>query len=283
MGFCRAKFWAKFPFWRGAVRGEVFREVCREVFHEVFGLVLLGHSEQQKKKFSKKTSALNSHGPAQQNWRNLREKASQRALRDRLMSRGKNCLPIVSRQFLTRNYPRPNCLLKCLPNCLSPTREGFLSSFKINPAVRVIARQVRDKNCLAAFFCPATSICLFWPTGFMTRFCRGTLDFFTEGKGPKNTDRVEPKGGQNTGKANHMRSTILFKIITGRPLKTTFDMTTLIFSSGGCPSYPFYPLKRVPSYPFLAENPSSEGATKDHLSSKPPQGEPPGTKNRSGR
>ena len=57
-------------------------------------------------------------------------------------------------QFLTRNYPRPNCLLKCLPNCLSPTREGFLSSFKINPAVRVIARQVRDKNCLAAIFAP---------------------------------------------------------------------------------------------------------------------------------
>ena len=49
------------------------------------------------------------------------------------------------------------------------------------------------------------------------------------------------------------------------------------------PSYPFYPLKRVPSYPFLAENPSSEGATKDHLSSKPPQEEPPGTKNQSGR
>ena len=79
---------------------------------------------------------------------------TQRALRDRLMSRGKNCLPTVSRQFLTHNYPRPNCLLKCLPNCLSPTREGFLSSFKINPAVRVIARQVRDINCLAAIFAP---------------------------------------------------------------------------------------------------------------------------------
>ena len=79
---------------------------------------------------------------------------TQRALRHRLMSRGKNCLPTVSRQFLTLNYPRPNCLLKCLPNCLSPTREGFLSSFKINPAVRVIARQVRDKNCLAAIFAP---------------------------------------------------------------------------------------------------------------------------------
>ena len=76
---------------------------------------------------------------------------------------------------------------------------------------------------------------------------------------------------------------VAFRNSVGRPLKTTFDMTTLIFSSGGCPSYPFYPLKRVPLYPFLAENPSSEGATKDHLSSKPPQGEPPGTKNQSGR
>ena len=56
----------------GAVRGEVFREVCREVFHEVFGLVLLGHSEQTK--ISAKTSALNSHDPAQQNWRTFREK-----------------------------------------------------------------------------------------------------------------------------------------------------------------------------------------------------------------
>ena len=44
--------------------------------------------------------------------------------------------------------------IKCLPNCLFPRREGFLSSFKINPAVRVTARQVRGKNCLAAFFAP---------------------------------------------------------------------------------------------------------------------------------
>ena len=87
-------------------------------------------------------------------WRLGSQLTTQRALRDRLMSRGKNCLPTVSRQFLTRNYPRPNCLFKCLPSCLSPTREGFLSSFKINPAVRVIARQVRDKNCLAAIFAP---------------------------------------------------------------------------------------------------------------------------------
>ena len=70
------------------------------------------------------------------------------------VSQGPNCLPTVSRQFLTRNYPRPNRLLKCLPNCLSPTGEGIFSSFKITPAVRAIARQLRDKNCLGAIFAP---------------------------------------------------------------------------------------------------------------------------------
>ena len=72
---------------------------------------------------------------------------------DILMPRGKNWLPTVPRQFLTRNYPHPNCLFKCLPHCLSPTREGFFfSSFEIAPAVRVIARQLSGKNCLAAIF-----------------------------------------------------------------------------------------------------------------------------------
>ena len=49
------------------------------------------------------------------------------------MSFGKDSLPTVSRQFLTRNYHRPNCLLKRLLNCLSPTREGFFFSFKMTP------------------------------------------------------------------------------------------------------------------------------------------------------
>ena len=79
-GCCRAKFWAKFPFWRGAVRGEVCREVCREVFHEVFGLVLLGHSEQKKKQTSAETSALNSQDSAQQNWRKFREELQDEVL-----------------------------------------------------------------------------------------------------------------------------------------------------------------------------------------------------------
>ena len=71
-GFLQSEVWVKFPFWRAAVQSGVFREVCGEVLHEVFGLVLLGHSEQQKT--SAKTSALNSHDSTQQNWRNFREK-----------------------------------------------------------------------------------------------------------------------------------------------------------------------------------------------------------------
>ena len=41
----------------------------------------------------------------------------------------------------------------------------------------------------------------------------------------------------------------------GGPLKTTFDMTTSTFSSGGggCPSYPSYPLKGCPTCPCVAE------------------------------
>ena len=60
----------------------------------------------------------------------------------------------------------------------------------------------------------------------------------------------------------------------GRPLKTTFDMTTLIFSTGGCPSYPFYSFKRGPWHPVFRENPSREVATKDHSSSNPAKGNP---------
>ena len=58
----------------------------------------------------------------------------------------------VSRQFLTRNYPHPNCLLKCLPNCLPHKRRAFFLFFQNSPAVRAIARQLSGKNCLAAIF-----------------------------------------------------------------------------------------------------------------------------------
>ena len=82
-------------------------------------------------------------------------------------SRGERRENTVSRQFLTRNYPRPKCLLKCLQNCLSPTREGIFSSFKITPAVRVTARQLRDKNCLAAIFAPRHQGVSFGPLGLV--------------------------------------------------------------------------------------------------------------------
>ena len=71
---------------------------------------------------------------------------------DILMLRGKNRLPTVSRQFLTRNYPHPDCLLKCLPKCRYPTREDFFACFEIALAARVTARQLSGKNCLAANF-----------------------------------------------------------------------------------------------------------------------------------
>ena len=51
--------------------------------------------------------------------------------------------------------PSPKLSSKMPPKLSLPHKRGlFLSSFKINPAVRVIARQVTDKNCLAAIFAP---------------------------------------------------------------------------------------------------------------------------------
>ena len=90
---------------------------------------------------------------------------SQRALRDRLMSRGKNCLPTVSRQFLTRNYPRPNRLLKCLPNCLSPTREGLFILFQNYPRGEGNCETSERQKLSRGNFCPGTSRCLAEPTG----------------------------------------------------------------------------------------------------------------------
>ena len=79
-----------------------------------------------------------------------------------------------------------------------------------------------------------------------------------------------------------MLSVLLHLYRIRKPLKTTFDMTTLIFSTGGCPSYPFYSFKRGPWNPFfsglLTENPSREVATKDHSSWNPRKGNPPDLK-----
>ena len=87
--------------------------------------------------------------------------------------------------------------------------------------------------------------------------------------------------GQNHSSFFSSRELFAAAIFTGnstaqfrRPLKTTFDMTTLIFSTGGCHSYPFYSFKRGPWYPVFRENPSREVATKDHSSSNPLKGNP---------
>ena len=53
--FCRAKFWAKFPFWRGAVRGEVFSRSLPRSFSRSFRPCFAGIFR-AKKNFSKNFS-----------------------------------------------------------------------------------------------------------------------------------------------------------------------------------------------------------------------------------
>ena len=75
---------------------------------------------------------------------------TQRAMRDRLLSRGKKCLDAIFDSQLPSSKLSP----KMPPKLSLPHKRGPFSSFKTNPAVRVIARQVRDKNCLAAIVAP---------------------------------------------------------------------------------------------------------------------------------
>ena len=60
----------------------------------------------------------------------------------------------------------------------------------------------------------------------------------------------------------------VWRILEGAPLKTTLDITILIFSAGGCPSYPFYLLRGALFFMSSDRKPASKGATKDHSSSK---------------
>ena len=48
--------------------------------------------------------------------------------------------------------PSPELSLKMPPRLPLPHKRGHLSSFKIDPVVRVTARQLSSKNCLAAIF-----------------------------------------------------------------------------------------------------------------------------------
>ena len=53
--------------------------------------------------------------------------------------------------------PSPELSPETPPKLSLAPKRGHFSSFKITPVLRVIARQVRDKNCLAAIFCSETS------------------------------------------------------------------------------------------------------------------------------
>ena len=63
--------------------------------------------------------------------------------------------------------PLPKLSPKMPPKLSLAHKRGHCFFFQnYPPPVRVIARQLRDKNGLAAFFGPTTSRCLFWPTVF---------------------------------------------------------------------------------------------------------------------
>ena len=81
------------------------------------------------------------------------------------MSRAKDSLPVVPRQFLSLSYPRWDCPWNCPSNCplgwFDPWKYaiwGHTNVPQIVPGmpslVRVIERQDRGKNCPAAIFTP---------------------------------------------------------------------------------------------------------------------------------
>ena len=89
----RGKFWAKFPFWRGAVRGEVFGEVFFAKFSGLFCW------DSQSKKTSARTSAQNSHDSAQQSWRNFRAKLHDLSGHHSHWSEYVNVIGVISEPF----------------------------------------------------------------------------------------------------------------------------------------------------------------------------------------
>ena len=126
-----------------------------------------------------------------------------------------HCLEAI---FDSQLPSQPNCLLKCLPNCLSPTREGFLSSFKINPAVRVIARQVRDKICLAAIFAPRHQSVSSGPLGSGPKSQNSHKNGLLGGlqKGPAKY----PKESKNSARSLKIGLFGLFRVFWGTFLQT---------------------------------------------------------------
>ena len=114
-------------------------------------------------------------------WEN-RALGTQMALRDILMPRGKNRLPNVSRQFSTLNYPRPNCLLRCLPNCLSPRLEDMFLLFQNCPRSEGNCAAIERQKLSRGNFCRSAAAQLPSPRGqfWKSKNCpllwgRGTL------------------------------------------------------------------------------------------------------------
>ena len=90
---------------------------------------------------------------------------SQRALRDILMSRGKNWLPAISRQFLTLNYPRPKLSPNMPPKLPLPHNRGHFFLFQNCPRGEGNCAAVERQKLSRGNFCLAASRCLSGPSG----------------------------------------------------------------------------------------------------------------------
>ena len=68
---------------------------------------------------------------------------------------GQKLSPHCLETIFDSQLPSPKLSPKMPPKLSLPTgEEGIFASFEITLAVRVIARQLRDKNCLGAIFAP---------------------------------------------------------------------------------------------------------------------------------
>ena len=79
-GVCRAKFWAKFAFWRAAVRGEDLAKFGPKILPKFSGLCCW--SFRAKKHFQQKFKPKSPHGSAELNWQKIREKLHDEVLQE---------------------------------------------------------------------------------------------------------------------------------------------------------------------------------------------------------
>ena len=84
---------------------------------------------------------------------------------------GKKLSPHCLETIFDSQLPSPKSSPKMPPKLSLPHRRGHFSSFKITPAVRAIARQLRDKNCPGPKIAPGHQDVSQGPLGMRFKRC----------------------------------------------------------------------------------------------------------------